>query len=374
MSRRWRAGVAVAVAVVVLPGLPLAGRWLAGDGVAGLLAFPPRPAAVEHPAFSFTAWLLVVLLVLASVAPFLRILLLARRGHDTVADGGAFPWWGWAGLALAGAGWWLAWTRYGWFAPLQRYTFLPLWLGYVLVVNALCQSRTGGSPLTRHGWRWLMLFPVSAVFWWVFEYLNLHTLNWHYVNTDSLGAVPYALHATASFATVLPAVTGTAALLASVPWLVRGLERAPPMPRLAGRAVALGALLAGSAGLLVLPLAPRFTFPLLWLAPMLLLYGLAWLVGARSLHRALAAGDLRPAWVSALAALVCGVFWECWNWGSFAAWRYEVPWVDRFHLFEMPVVGYAGYLPFGIVCVLVAELAVGWCAGAPWRWTGEEHG
>jgi hypothetical protein len=29
--------------------------------------------------------------------------------------------------------------------------------------------------------------------------------------------------------------------------------------------------------------------------------------------------------------------------------------VDRFHLFEMPLLGYAGYLPFGWLCALIGD-------------------
>ena len=50
---------------------------------------------------------------------------------------------------------------------------------------------------------------------------------------------------------------------------------------------------------------------------------------------------------AALAGLFCGFFWELWNAHSLARWEYTIPWVDRFHLFEMPLLGYAGYLPFG---------------------------
>lgn len=52
----------------------------------------------------------------------------------------------------------------------------------------------------------------------------------------------------------------------------------------------------------------------------------------------------------ALAALLCGFFWELWNAFSSPRWAYAVPYVNRFHLFAMPAVGYAGYLPFGPVC------------------------
>jgi hypothetical protein len=30
--------------------------------------------------------------------------------------------------------------------------------------------------------------------------------------------------------------------------------------------------------------------------------------------------------------------------------------VQRFHVFEMPLLGYAGYLPFGVECALIMQL------------------
>jgi hypothetical protein len=33
-----------------------------------------------------------------------------------------------------------------------------------------------------------------------------------------------------------------------------------------------------------------------------------------------------------------------------------VPFVHRFQIFEMPLLGYAGYLPFGLECLAVADL------------------
>lgn len=58
----------------------------------------------------------------------------------------------------------------------------------------------------------------------------------------------------------------------------------------------------------------------------------------------------------ALAALVCGFLWELWNYGSLAKWHYSIPFVQRFPLFEMPLLGYSGYLPFGIECALIMQL------------------
>jgi len=59
---------------------------------------------------------------------------------------------------------------------------------------------------------------------------------------------------------------------------------------------------------------------------------------------------------SALAAIICGFFWEMWNFYSFAKWEYKIPFVDVFHIFEMPVLGYAGYIPFGLLCSAVVQV------------------
>ena len=67
-------------------------------------------------------------------------------------------------------------------------------------------------------------------------------------------------------------------------------------------------------------------------------------------------GDYRLIWLPAMAALVCGFFWEMWNVKSLAHWEYSVPFVQRFHLFEMPILGYAGYLPFGLECMVVSRM------------------
>ena len=83
------------------------------------------------------------------------------------------------------------------------------------------------------------------------------------------------------------------------------------------------------------------------------------LAGRRTLLDPLRHGDWRPVIVPALAALICGFFWEMWNYFSLARWTYSIPYVQRFYLFEMPVLGYGGYLPFGLECLLVGSLVIG---------------
>ena len=48
-----------------------------------------------------------------------------------------------------------------------------------------------------------------------------------------------------------------------------------------------------------------------------------------------------------------------WNIGSLARWAYTVPYVDRYRIFAMPILGYGGYLPFGLECLAVGQLVLG---------------
>lgn len=346
---RRRALLALLAAAVVVWGAPLAGLALAGEPLAPYLDFPPRTQAVEHAPFSWIAF--VVCAIPAFVAATLYAVGLYRAKPREAPSAQRFPWWGWTGLGLAAIGWTLAWSD---LAPPEwrRETFTPLWLGYVVTMNALAHRRTGHSPLThRTGWL-LALFPVSAVFWWLFEYLNQYVGNWYYSGVADSGDWDYFLQGTLPFSTVLPAVVSTRAWLASYPRL-----DALALPPLRGHAaLAWGALLLGSLALAGIGVWPEALFATLWLAPLLVLAGLQKLVVGESLFEPLARGDWRPVLSPALAALACGLLWELWNWGSAARWHYSVPYVQRFHVFEMPLLGYAGYLPFGVECALAADL------------------
>ena len=90
--------------------------------------------------------------------------------------------------------------------------------------------------------------------------------------------------------------------------------------------------------------------------PLLVLLGLQGLSGEPDLIKEIRARGWQVIALPALAALQCGFFWEMWNYYSAAKWIYSVPLVDNFQIFEMPVVGFTGYLPFGIECLVIALL------------------
>ena len=60
-----------------------------------------------------------------------------------------------------------------------------------------------------------------------------------------------------------------------------------------------------------------------------------------------------------IGALVTGFFWEMWNYWSYPKWVYQVPGVDFFRIFEMPILGYGGYLPFVLELHALYQMARG---------------
>lgn len=118
--------------------------------------------------------------------------------------------------------------------------------------------------------------------------------------------------------------------------------------------------LCGLAGIVFFP---QLAFPLLWVSPLTLFLAQQVLRGEPTVLDGLRSGDWRLAVRFALAALICGGFWELWNYHSHAKWVYAVPFVHAFTFFEMPAVGYAGYLPFGLECAAVAAWVLPALAG-----------
>lgn len=348
--------------------LPLLGVWLAGHALQPYLEFPPRIRFVVHEPFSWLAFIAFAMGIFGITVPFMVRFLPLRDRDSPVAHTDlmsnssrpiSFPWWGWCGIAWTIAAWILAWNRYEWLGVLQLHTFTALWMGYIVTVNAMTSARTGRCMLLHQVYYFLSLFPLSAGFWWVFEYLNRFVQNWYYVGARDFTAGEYVLLATLPFSTVLPAVMGTMECLASFPgfsarrkqmWTMR---ENPVQP-----AGWLFVLLAG-AGLMGIGLWPNYLFPLVWVAPLLMITGLELLSGHPTILDGLFHGHWERIWIAATAALICGFFWEMWNVHSLAHWEYAIPFVHRFQIFEMPLLGYAGYLPFGLECLAVVELVLG---------------
>ena len=339
--------------------LPLGGAMIWRDRpLFYYLEFPPRLGGVVHAPFSLAVFVALALLILACLLPFIwRAVRTVRRGwKGEKPKRGRFPGWGHAGAAVGIIAWILAWTRFSWFSAFQAYTFPFLWVGYIIVVNALDYKRTRSCLMLKRPIYFLALFPASAVFWWFFEYLNRFVLNWHYVQIDMFGPWQYVLYASVCFSTVLPAVLSTAELLGSFSFIKKAYKDFIPIRPARPQALALFVLILASAVLFFLALLPNLLFPFIWVAPLLSLVCLQRVFGRANIFSPVSDGDWSRLVALAAASLVCGFFWEMWNFYSMARWEYSIPYVHRFLVFEMPLLGYAGYLPFGLECGAVGDL------------------
>jgi hypothetical protein len=230
------------------------------------------------------------------------------------------------------------------------YLFFPLWLGYILVIDALVCARTGTSLWLRSRREFVLLFVASTPVWWLFELINGRTHNWEYLGSQTFSGFEYYLLCTLSFSTVMPAVFETAELVCSFRWL----RRCASGPTLRSTpALNLGLFFGGLAMLALTLVWPRFFYPFVWTSLVLILEPInAWL-GRRHFLQDLQRGDWRPIVALSLGALICGFFWELWNFYSYPKWIYHTPGAQFLHVFEMPLLGYGGYIPFALeLCAL----------------------
>ncbi len=153
--------------------------------------------------------------------------------------------------------WVLAWTRFDTFALFQAHTFFPLWLSLILSVNALIFKQKKTCLLSHS--KFFLLFPVSALFWWVFEYLNRYVENWYYTGSE-YPAVTYVFLATLSFSTVLPAVESVKTYLLTFDVFNKGFQTTWALPNLNTRKTAVSMLILSCVILMFMGVYPDILF------------------------------------------------------------------------------------------------------------------
>ncbi|NIR47770.1 hypothetical protein GWO43_04885 [candidate division KSB1 bacterium] len=264
-----------------------------------------------------------------------------------------WPGHGWLGLGLVIVFWILNWSLSGlrthWF-------FFPQWLGYCLTVDALVFLSKGDSLLTRNPKAYVGLFLISAPLWWLFELLNLRLQNWLYLGRQLSLEPDNLFFDSLSFSTVIPAVFGTTELVGTFSWL----KRIKSGPKIKPTPVTLWVLFAsGWLMLLLLLIWPDIFFGFVWLSLYFIFEPVNHWRGNRTLIQHTGEGDWRPILALWLGCTICGFFWEMWNFYSYPKWTYDVPGLNFWHVFEMPLIGYLGYLPFSLELFALYHLIVG---------------
>jgi hypothetical protein len=259
---------------------------------------------------------------------------------------------GWIGIVLSITFWIMNWSLSG---HRTHWGFFPMWFGYCLTVDALVFIRKGHSLLTRKPGAYVALFFISAPAWWLFEVINWRTQNWYYVGEDLFSGAEYFLLSSLSFSTVMPAVFGTAELAGTFPWI----NKMNCSLRIVLTPAALITLfITGCIMLALMLIWPVYFFPFVWLSVYFILEPFNVRLKNRTLLQYIAGGDWRPVFALWVGCLICGFFWEMWNFYSYPKWIYRIPFFDFLHIFEMPLLGYFGYLPFSMELFALYHLTI----------------
>lgn len=256
----------------------------------------------------------------------------------------------WAGLALVAASWGASWSGA---TPLAQHSFFPLWFGYILVVDAVVLHRSGSSLLTRGRRHFILLFVASIPLWWLFEALNARLDNWSYQLPHRYSWFAYHAEATLAFSTVVPALFETAELYRTFGAGGDARRRfALPLSNSGWTLISMS----GAVMLALVLIAPRVFFPLVWIGLFFLVDPIVRRVGGSSIASQVESGNWSTVRILCAAGLTCGFFWEMWNVRAMPKWSYDIAYAEFAHLFEMPLLGYGGYLPFALETYAIVRL------------------
>jgi hypothetical protein len=259
----------------------------------------------------------------------------------------------WAGLTVFALSWILLFLG----VPFVKTWFFCLaWWSFILVLDSLNFRLRGSSPLSRSPALFFSKALCSVFVWNVFELFNLRLQNWSYHHLPAARPERWLGYFIA-FASVIPALEELAVLVGPIFAKRLRLFRVRMSPLLAR-----AGLLCGLLCLVLSFLWPRIFFPLVWLGFIFLLEPLNYRLRSGSFLGGWEKNDWQAFWSWALSGLAAGFFWEFFNFWAGSRWKYHLPYLDFGRVFEMPALGYTGFLPFALEIFAFVQLFL-WAAG-----------
>lgn len=235
-----------------------------------------------------------------------------------------------------------------WFTPIQ-------WTGYIFLLDALLVRFRGKGYIFHRTAEFLYMAVVSVAVWFLFEAYNLYLQNWKYINLPESLWVRMAGYVWA-FATIFPGVLLTSEVLDHF-GLFQSIRFSPINIT---RKKLWGLMIFGFLSVTVPVLVPReiarYLFAFVWVGFVFLLDPVNYLLKRPSFLAQLEEGKVQKLLSLFMAGLICGLLWEFWNYWAGAKWVYTVPFLQEPKLFEMPLFGYLGFLPFAAECYVFWQL------------------
>lgn len=218
-----------------------------------------------------------------------------------------------------------------------------VWWGLIFALDEV-NYRRWGSSIIRNDWKRFfgVLLPISTLYWLYFDFLNILYPHWYYVGV-AVGTPTLVLLSIVSFGTVIP-------IIVELFWLLNGPVAQFPFSQARLdfiRQYRFGVIAAGI-GCLLLPFfnTEPISNQLMWLGPFLIL--LPFIISGEPANEK---KFVRRFWsLLILAGLASGFLWESLNYWAGGKWKYIIL-PDTMHIFEMPLYGYVGFVPFAVSTV-----------------------
>ncbi|MGB3800611.1 MAG: hypothetical protein WA952_12425 [Lewinella sp.] len=354
------------VATILLA--PYLGAQLAFSGNFSdtFFAFPPLNVPAKSP-FSLTVFLSVaaigLLIVLLYAWPRLYGFRPGALEKRSLGSDFRLPPWFWIGLLLWGSTLILLWGKFE--RPLWwiNWAVIPLFWGFTLLLDGIVFRRTGGLSLfARQPHELLAMGLASCGGWMIFEWLNFFVNdNWYYPHGDRLSDDQFLLYAFLGSSGLMVMSFEWYSLFNSWEGFRRRYANGPRITF--GKITKIILLVLATVGLFTCAFIPDYSFGILWTSPLVILTITLSLLGIWTPFQLIREGNWTPVLFLALTYFIQGFLCECWNYfsGVHVAgqavqtinpdyWVYSIPFVDVLHVFEMPMLGLGGYLPFGIYC------------------------
>jgi len=246
------------------------------------------------------------------------------------------------------------WGQFSALGSALHYTFVPLWWGFILFLDGILFQRNQGiSFISKHP-NTLIIAAITSMFgWYYFEYLNFFVLqNWYYPDLHLIASPFTYVWSALTFSTIWPSLFIWYNLLRTIPAFTNKY-RSGPIISLSFSAKVIVAIL-GCIICVITSIWSSVFFWMVWLGPLMIVSVTLSLLKIPSPFSPIRKGDWSCFLLMGLATLFNGFFWEMWNFWSSPNnpnyWKYNLPYIHEFLIFEMPILGFSGYIFFGAVC------------------------
>ncbi len=230
----------------------------------------------------------------------------------------------------------------GW-SFMQTWFYMFAWWPFILIVDSLNFRKSGISPLFESTGKFTYMLFVSVGVWLSFELFNLRLQNWSYHGIP-IQTWQRWLGYFVAFASVIPAIIELSVFFQNALQIKKfSLFQLKNTHSFRKFCIFLGIV----CGLLPL-IWPRIFFPLVWLCFFFLLEPLNHRLGNDCFLKDLEDKDWSRFWSWVLAGLTAGILWEFFNFWAGSHWEYSLPYLNFGRIFQMPVFGYFGFIPFAL--------------------------